>query len=870
MPRYKAPGVYIRPVAGTTPQVITASPSNFGCLGWSFKGPVDEAVLCTSYPAFQRRFGDPVKQSLLAIEADAFFKNLGERFWAVRVSPADAEVANGGLLAKHTDVTLKLITAFAPAGTVTVDEDASVLADQAGLTPIVPSSIAVRWRSSGAPVADEELSNLAGDADLLMVDGTADYAGHISGALPAFDPVLDAVVRGTVVITWDPDGLGDRTINVTGTANSRVTTAANGQGSVVSFDHQTGFVSIKFAGTDIPAAGGDGVAIFASYTPLTATKTATPTGAVDGTGAIEITHADLTAGIANNYVNVVTGAWQLKWGGNIPAVGGLVAVNYDTVAVQIEAISPGTWANGLRLQVEGTASSEVAATGAFTRYDVTLLVQNPKTLKFEAKEFFDNVSFTDAEDDRYFPLFVNETSELITVTTPAGNVGLPQLSGISRLMVLSGGDETSVGQEIYAELYGPPIQPGSLSIAWVDDTGAAMVITDDGLGNLAGDIDVAYATESNGIAANTINYTTGAINFRTSGLIRGARLVIASYYSESEDETYIETLGDATKDYSYTVGTLFELFRAGTDGTFDSTNWGRDQFTNSTLLLTDKKGLFALNRVEEIMQVAIPDFAGNATITSDLIDYAEGREAQAAGADRFVLFSPPSGYNANLAVRWFKNTLNRTTTYGAMHYPWIYITNPFNANSRKLVPPSAHVAGMFAKVDRSRGVGKAPAGKSDGKLNYLVGLEYNFDEEDRGLLNENRINVIRNDSQVQNAVFGCLTAADDAEFGLINARRLFMLAGRTLYNNSHWACFEPNNATLWNALKSQAISYLTSLFNAGQLGGDTPADSFTVVCDGTINTKETIAEGLVLMDIQIKPPKVAQFIEIRIAQLQDV
>src|SRR5206468_3737417 len=51
----------------------------------------------------------------------------------------------------------------------------------------------------------------------------------------------------------------------------------------------------------------------------------------------------------------------------------------------------------------------------------------------------------------------------------------------------------------------------------------------------------------------------------------------------------------------------------------------------------------------------------------------------------------------------------RDSTYGAIYYPWIRVIAPHTPDGTKLVPPSGHVAGIYARVDIERGVHKAPA-----------------------------------------------------------------------------------------------------------------------------------------------------------------
>ena len=54
-----------------------------------------------------------------------------------------------------------------------------------------------------------------------------------------------------------------------------------------------------------------------------------------------------------------------------------------------------------------------------------------------------------------------------------------------------------------------------------------------------------------------------------------------------------------------------------------------------------------------------------------------------------------------------------TSDYGALYFPWIEVFDPRRAlqpaATARFVPPSGHIAGIYARVDTERGVHKAPA-----------------------------------------------------------------------------------------------------------------------------------------------------------------
>lgn len=879
---FQSAGIFVREVSASIPTIQAVSASNMGIVGFSQRGPADIATLVTSYNQFTRIFGDPIKESLLPLEMAAYFNNGGERAFVVRVTPADAVSADAQIQSQITDQAL--FEGDGTAGPFTATAGASVLRDNAGASPLVPSSISVRWRAKAALGADPttvgaNVKKRDGVTNLSFVTAQANYEGKLVTGLPAYDSALDAVVRGTVTlnfsVTASTGGPAQTIVLPVGT--SSITTGTTGDatnGASATLDHRSGILSIEMHGDFVPALVDNGNLVTADYSPCSATKTAVPTGVVNGVGRLEIAHASLTPGIGNNYINVVDGSWlftPVATTTDEPHNKAQVLVTYKINAWNLNPISAGSWGNDLRIDVTGNADFFTASTASYSRYDATVFLRNPSTNAFEAKESLTELVFDDPESPFYFPDMVNEMSDLFTVSVPGGDEAPGQLIGVPRFQVIAGGDETiTTNQELSPILANGPIARRTVIITYVDSTAVTRTITDDGNGNLVGSIDPAYATTVGGVSPNGINYTTGQINVRTLNPINGASLVSVVFYSAPAETTHQERFGDTTKTYSYTVGDLYEVYTSGDDGTFDSTNYGRNQFTNSLLLSSAFRGMFALSKIDEIMQVVIPDFAGDVTISGDQVDYAELRATQPAGGDRFIILTPPAGSDAQEASDWFRFEFARYSKFAAIYSPWINITDPLANNRDKLIPPLAHVAGIYARTDANKGVGKAPAGTEDGQLRFLNSLEFTFSQGERDLLQSNKINPLRSDAQVGNAVWGARTTSLETEWQLVNVRRLFMFIERSIFNSTHWAVFENNGPGLWSKIKTQVSNFLLGLFNQGQLGGDSPSEAFEVICDDSNNTPDLINLGQVVVDVRVRPQKPAEFIEFRVAQLQIV
>jgi len=218
-------------------------------------------------------------------------------------------------------------------------------------------------------------------------------------------------------------------------------------------------------------------------------------------------------------------------------------------------------------------------------------------------------------------------------------------------------------------------------------------------------------------------------------------------------------------------------------------------------------------------------------------------------------------------VDYARITFGRKSKYAAMYWPWIKVADPLADGRPILVPPVAHLAGIYARTDNSRNVGKAPAGTVDGALRFLLGLETNPGKPERDIVYPARINPLINTPQTGLAVWGSrtLSSTNDA-FKHVSAVRLFMFVEKSVFNSTHNLLFESINSNLYTAIKTQLDSFLLNLYNTGHFAGDSPAQAFRVVCDGSNNPPEVANAGEVVVDVAIAPNRPGEFIRFRFAQ----
>lgn len=201
--------------------------------------------------------------------------------------------------------------------------------------------------------------------------------------------------------------------------------------------------------------------------------------------------------------------------------------------------------------------------------------------------------------------------------------------------------------------------------------------------------------------------------------------------------------------------------------------------------------------------------------------------------------------------------------YGAFYFPWIEVADPLQAaGTRIAVPPSGHLAGIYARSDTQRGVHKAPA--NEGIMGAL-GVRYRVSKILQGSLNPDGVNVIRPFNGVIK-VWGARTMATDPEWTYVSTRRLFNFLRESIDEGTQWVVFEPNSPDLWAKIRRNINAFLLNVWSSGALFGNTAEEAFFVRCDETTNPPEVRDLGQVVTEIGVSVVKPAEFVIFRISQ----
>ncbi|WP_161887911.1 phage tail sheath C-terminal domain-containing protein [Pontibacter russatus] len=334
-----------------------------------------------------------------------------------------------------------------------------------------------------------------------------------------------------------------------------------------------------------------------------------------------------------------------------------------------------------------------------------------------------------------------------------------------------------------------------------------------------------------------------------------------------------------------------------------------------------KPGLEEVEKVNEVTLLLFPDAINMADGGTYYALYKEAIDQCVKLKDRFVVLdvyrSPDNADNWQADIAFLRDTLAGTTEelkYAAVYFPRIYSRVDFYYNDPEtgkpldenvkiisqgagelgatlaelktinnayynlakgaindmemLQPASPAVVGVYAQVDNSRGVWKAPANVN---IDYVVRPEVLITPAQQEGLNVDSlagksVNVIRSfPGRGPAIIWGARTlAGNDNEWRYVSVRRFFNMVEESTKNATELFVFEPNDRGTWIRVKSMIENYLTQQWKAGALMGTTTREAFFVkVGLGETMTELDIWEGRMIVEIGLAVVRPAEFIILR-------
>ncbi|AVA23121.1 MULTISPECIES: phage tail sheath C-terminal domain-containing protein [unclassified Rhizobium] len=183
------------------------------------------------------------------------------------------------------------------------------------------------------------------------------------------------------------------------------------------------------------------------------------------------------------------------------------------------------------------------------------------------------------------------------------------------------------------------------------------------------------------------------------------------------------------------------------------------------------------------------------------------------------------------------------------------------------LPPSPAMAGIYAAVDSSRGVWKAPANVSVATVVRPVIQFTNIEQDQMNVdpVGGKSVNAVRPFIGQGTLVWGARTlAGNDNEWRYINVRRLFIFIEESVKKSTMQFVFESNDANTWVKVQGMIENFLTTLWRQGALQGVKPEHAFYVsVGLGKTMTALDILEGRMIVEIGLAAVRPAEFIILR-------
>lgn len=803
MPEYLAPGVYIEEIPSANKPIAAASTSTSAMVGMTERGPVGRPVLVTSAGDYARKFGGKLNPL-------AFGGGLDMLPYA-----AEGFFGNGGSRLYVVRVT----------GAAANEATLRLTAATAALTATM--HVVARAASGSNQIMLSDSAGLA-DGDTLLIQNGDDSA-FVTVAAAALQP------RVTVGAGLDADA-------ATGTVVQEMTT---GNPTTVSAISDSDPAVITVAGSE------------ASYTAETAVRL-TSGDDVIFSRVVSRSGSDLmlTPGFDN-------AAWE-----------GADIVTLDVGAAST-TLAADAGASGLPVHLEladasGIALGDILRIGDAATGEFAVVTDLPNIVTLTAN----------LADNQPAGVTVIPATEVATVHAVSQGVWGRQLrvrSAAKSLVVTTsvGTAAANTNQVTLTSAFG--LYPGSVimigndaraEVTAVDTNSGVVTLRDDLTAEVGPDVTVqsqefALIVERVGadgkVAESELfeNLSLASEHPRYAPAIIGNWDTGTGRPSDTGRSGLIrisDQADDTTRILPLTHGTARHL-QGGTDdvgGVSDASFIGTA--ANDPELRT---GIEALRNVTSISLVSVPGRT-NVNVHKALLNHCEAMRY------RFAVLETPLGANFDAAQTYRQNFDN---TRCALYYPGLTVADPFGPDgATRNVTPSGHMMGLYARVDNTRGVHKAPANEV---VRGILSFEKKLSKGEQDILNPRNLNCFRDfrDSFRGLRVYGARVATSDPEWRYINVRRLLLMIEQSLDTGLQWAVFEPNEKPLWDGVKQSVTGFLNTVWRSGALEGQTQEEAFFVnIGYGVTMTQDDIDNGRMIVEIGVAPVKPAEFVIARISQ----
>jgi hypothetical protein len=892
---HASPGAYfeILDLSIYAPQLST---TNLALIGKSSKGPINPTY-CTTVRQFIDTFGTPRKGDYSSLAAVSYLE-YGSSLWYKRIV---------GNAAKAAEVEIPKAINVVDEKIATADKTGNYIYKATLNSKPVPGTVEIK-------ITDPNNSDnfmLINDTD--NGDNTGYFSSYYNSSVSNYSNFID-YDSGDFRFTIDQKAIDSlntsSTKTVSLTYNKKSYSVTNESIKTLTATGSKTY-SGYFKYNNISA---DSVKIYVTTTVDNATLTYTFTPASTGTDGVYVltgkngdnTVSDTSAG--SNLINTKTGFWKITLNTSTTDlnVGDVILASYSHTNAKTKTLGIIGEANGTDsvygLAYIGTVNSVIYPGSVeihiveSTPADTIIAVDNFAGKFVKYTEFAINSIVSADNKVNYL------TGELsVSVVTPPTNGFVITANYMSKYSKTVKAVASTNGITIASTVDTTPIVKGSV-IVLIDET---HYFADEYDSNTEDYVLVAHGdVAGNGV----INYDTGVISVNSTYGTADSDVEITylSTYAKataiSKGEYYTGTKLEFYKDKFYGYGLKVWTPEQKSTQTPEE-NWKSITFTDSskadyilnkvisnwfTITLYDESSntLPVLNNIltmtggnddannineasavtaiedfanyetYDINLIACPDFPGNKTVIAKLFELCESTRG-----DCFALVDPPQNLTPQNVVAWHngdglwsnENALN--TSFGALYYPWIQISDSFT-ESLQWVPPSVKVAGAYAYNDAVSEVWNAPAGLNRGRLTTALKLERQLTIGERDLLyatGTNAVNPICDFVSDGIVIYGQKTLQrKPSALDRVNVMRLLIYVTKILATAVKYLLFEPNDSITWLHY-TQTVQPLLD-----RIKDNRGFYEFKIVCDSSTNTSYYVDNNTMCADIWMKPTKTGE------------
>lgn len=207
---------------------------------------------------------------------------------------------------------------------------------------------------------------------------------------------------------------------------------------------------------------------------------------------------------------------------------------------------------------------------------------------------------------------------------------------------------------------------------------------------------------------------------------------------------------------------------------------------------------------------------------ADRVQAALGRLADAS-ADRIAILAAPMDATTQDVLQW-RARLGLDSPAAAVFHPWI---SPGDgpAGLRRTITPVGHVAGVWARLERRHGVGRAPTAS---RLAGAASLQGEVARDEQQQLQRNGINVLRAWPEETVHVWGARSLSSDQDFRYVHHRRIVAHLAGSVLRGTAWVGATDGDEDVQRRVRLAVVDFLGRAWRDGLLHGAAAEQAFQV------------------------------------------